>query len=49
MRPEEADVLLAQINDLAWKIEMDEELSKIDERYRITAKWIDTNIDNVSL
>lgn len=49
MQPEEADGILEQIKVLSWKIEMDEELSKIDDRYRITAKWIDTDIDNVSL
>ncbi|WPL11415.1 MULTISPECIES: hypothetical protein [Thiorhodovibrio] len=48
MTPEQADEKLAQIERLAQEIEDDAELAEIDERYRITAKWIDTDIECVS-
>lgn len=48
MTPEQADEKLAQIAKLAQEIEDDEDLAAIDERYQITAKWIDTNINNVN-
>lgn len=49
MTPIEADNKLEQIANLAEQIERDEELKKTDERYSILAKWIDTDIDCVSL
>lgn len=49
MTTEEADEKLETIRKLAEEIEEDVELAKIDERYWITAKWIDTDITNVSL
>ena len=45
----EADEKLRTIEKLAQEIEDDEELKKIDMRYHITAKWIDTDIDTASV
>ena len=49
MTKQEADEKLQQIEQLAEEIENDKELMAIDERYTITAKWIDTDIEHVSL
>ena len=48
MTTEEADEKLEQIAALADEIENDDELATIDQRYSITAKWIDTDIENAS-
>ena len=45
MTTEEADRKLATIERLAREIEYDKELEAIDDRYGITAKWIDTDIE----
>ncbi len=47
MMPEQADEKLREIERLAREIEEDEELQGIDPRYAVTAKWIDTDIENV--
>ena len=49
MTTDEADEKLEQIARLAEEIEKDNNLAEIDERYRVTAKWIDVDIDNTSL
>jgi len=49
MNAEQADAKLQKIAELASEIEHDEELKAIDGRYWITAKWIDTDIDNASV
>ncbi len=49
MTTDDADELLQQIADLALRIEEDDELARADPRYAILAKWIDTDIDTVSL
>lgn len=49
MTTQEADRMLERISDMAWDIEHDEELRELDPRYAITAKWIDTDIDNTDL
>jgi len=49
MNTDQADEILDQIENLATQIELDEELAEADGRYKITAKWIDTDITNVSL
>jgi hypothetical protein len=49
MIPEQADEIFEQINELASQIENDEELKIIDGRYSITAKWIETDIENASV
>ncbi len=49
MTPAQADVKLREIQKLSDQIEFDKELEKTDERYRILAKWIDTDIQNVSV
>jgi hypothetical protein len=49
MNIKQADKKLERIRMLAEEIEDDEQLKKLDERYSITAKWIDTDIKNVSL
>jgi len=49
MTPEQADEKLEKIESLAREIEFDEELKKIDERYNVVAKWIETDINDVSL
>ena len=49
MTPQEADEKLAQIESLAQEIEDDDELAETDERYRITAQWIDTDIEHASV
>ena len=48
MTTEEADELLAKIDDMAREIEEDEELEKIDPRYGIVAMFIDTDINLVT-
>lgn len=48
-RQEMADMMLKAIQRMAEEIEEDDELAKIDERYRYCAKWIDADISNVSL
>jgi hypothetical protein len=47
MTTEEADELLAKIEDMAIEIEEDEELKKLDPRYGIVAMLIDTDINSV--
>lgn len=42
----QADKKLEQIRKLAEELENDKELLNIDPRYSITARWIDTDIDN---
>ena len=49
MTIDEADEILSKINDLALEIEEDKELQRVDPRYAILAKWIETDIDAVSL
>ena len=49
MTIDEADEILSKINDLALEIEEDKELQRVDPRYAILAKWIETDIDSVSL
>jgi hypothetical protein len=49
MQPKQADKILKKIEELAARIESDKQLESIDPRYAITAKWIDTDITNVSL
>ena len=48
MNTQEADEKLDLIEEIASEIENDEELADIDERYKITAKWIDTDISNAT-
>ena len=45
MTPEEAEVKLDIIREIAQEIESDEELLRIDSRYNILAKWIETDVD----
>lgn len=49
MTTDEADELLAEIADMAIRIEEDEELRRADPRYAVLAKWIETNLDTVSV
>ena len=49
MNIEEAEVIFSEIQELATKVELDEELKKIDERYSISASWIDTDVSNITL
>lgn len=49
MTTDEADELLSQIADMALQIEEDAELERADPRYSILAKWIETNLDTVSV
>lgn len=49
MTIEEADEILSKINDLALEIEEDKDLQRVDPRYAIVAKWIDTDVDSVTL
>ena len=49
MTPKQADKKLEQIEKLAREIELDGELKQIDERYSFCAKWIETDINDVSL
>ena len=49
MTRQEADEKLEVINQLAMEIEEDEDLKSVDSRYYITAKWIDTDIENVDI
>lgn len=49
MTTEEADEIFEEIERLAQLVEDDAELKKQDPRYSIAAKWIDTDIDCVSL
>jgi predicted house-cleaning noncanonical NTP pyrophosphatase (MazG superfamily) len=48
MTTEEADELLAKIEDMAREIEEDKELEELDPRYGIVAMWIDTDINSVN-
>ena len=49
MTIEEADEILSKIADLALEIEEDTELQRVDPRYAIVAKCIDTDVDSVSI
>ena len=49
MKKHEADEIFSQIEQLASKVEHDEELKQIDERYSVTASWVDVDITNTSL
>ena len=49
MTTDEADELLSKIADMALIIEEDAELERIDPRYAIIAKWIETDLDTVSV
>jgi len=47
MTKAEADEKLEIIERIASEVEHDEELQKIDKRYSIMAKWIETDIECV--
>jgi len=49
MTKAEADEKREIIERIAFEIEHDEELQKIDKRYNVMAKWIETDIDCVDL
>lgn len=49
MTTDEADEMLSKIADMALLIEEDAELERIDLRYSILAKWIETDLDTVSV
>ena len=49
MKKHEADEIFDQILKLAQQVEHDEELKQIDERYSVTAGWIDLDVSNTSL
>lgn len=46
---EKANEIFEEIERLARLVENDKELQEIDERYSITAKWIDTDISCCSV
>lgn len=49
MTKQEADDIFEEIERLARLVEFDDELKEIDERYSISAKWIDTDISCCSV